>query len=179
MIASIFPNRRTMKLKAELAAREYALMLRHEDSSVVAEVDGRSYELDIRHLGPNEYLFLERSDVYDCRVEKTPKQPGIFEVRVGTQSYAVRLIDPKRLRSAQSPGTYEHSSVRIVAPMPGKVVRVLVEVGSHVKVGAGIVVVEAMKMQNEMKSPKTGTVVALHAQAGATVNGGDVLAVVE
>jgi biotin carboxyl carrier protein len=58
-------------------------------------------------------------------------------------------------------------------------VRILVAVGDQVEAGAGIVVVEAMKMQNEMKSPKAGTVVALNIKTGATVNGGDVLAIVE
>jgi biotin carboxyl carrier protein len=63
--------------------------------------------------------------------------------------------------------------------MPGKIVRVLVEVGARVETGTGIVVVEAMKMQNEMKSPKAGQVVSIRAEPGATVNAGDVLAVIE
>jgi biotin carboxyl carrier protein len=63
--------------------------------------------------------------------------------------------------------------------MPGKVVRVLVEQGQSVEAGEGLVVVEAMTMQNELKSPKGGTVVELRAQVGATVNAGEVLAVVE
>jgi biotin carboxyl carrier protein len=63
--------------------------------------------------------------------------------------------------------------------MPGKIVRVLVEVGAQVETGTGIVVVEAMKMQNEMKSPKAGVVVSINAETGATVNAGDVLAVIE
>jgi biotin carboxyl carrier protein len=63
--------------------------------------------------------------------------------------------------------------------MPGKVVRLLVDVGAQVEAGAGIVVVEAMKMQNEMKSPKAGVVTALNAEAGSTVNAGDVLAEIE
>jgi biotin carboxyl carrier protein len=63
--------------------------------------------------------------------------------------------------------------------MPGKVVRVLVEAGASVEAGDGLVVVEAMKMQNELKSPKGGTVVEIRAGAGATVNAGDVLVVVE
>jgi biotin carboxyl carrier protein len=63
--------------------------------------------------------------------------------------------------------------------MPGKVVRVLVEQGASVEAGQGLVVVEAMKMQNEMKSPRAGRVTELHAQAGATVNTGDLLAIIE
>ena len=69
--------------------------------------------------------------------------------------------------------------IQIVAAMPGKVVRLLVEVGEEVQAQQGIVTVEAMKMQNEMKSPKAGTVIAVNVHAGATVNAGDVLAVIE
>jgi biotin carboxyl carrier protein len=63
--------------------------------------------------------------------------------------------------------------------MPGKVVRVLVEQGAQVEAGAGVIVVEAMKMQNEMKAPKAGVVTTLSVSVGATVNGGEVLAVIE
>jgi biotin carboxyl carrier protein len=63
--------------------------------------------------------------------------------------------------------------------MPGKVVRVLVEAGQAVEAGQGLIVVEAMKMQNELKSPKSGTVAELRAANGSTVNAGDVLVVVE
>jgi biotin carboxyl carrier protein len=63
--------------------------------------------------------------------------------------------------------------------MPGKVVRLLVEAGQEVEAGHGIVVVEAMKMQNEMKSPKAGIIASINVTVGTTVNGGDLLAVVE
>jgi biotin carboxyl carrier protein len=63
--------------------------------------------------------------------------------------------------------------------MPGKVVRVMVEAGAEVAAGDGIVVVEAMKMQNEMKSPRAGKVLTVNVEVGTTVNGGDVLAVIE
>ena len=62
--------------------------------------------------------------------------------------------------------------------MPGKVVRVHVEAGAAVEKGAGVIVVEAMKMQNEMKSPRAGVVVSVNVKPGDTVNAGDVLAVV-
>jgi biotin carboxyl carrier protein len=63
--------------------------------------------------------------------------------------------------------------------MPGKVVRVLVEAGQAVEAGQGVVVVEAMKMQNELKSPKAGAVAEVRVEPGATVNAGDVLVVIE
>ena len=63
--------------------------------------------------------------------------------------------------------------------MPGKVVRILVAHGTEVEAGAGVLVVEAMKMQNEVKSPKNGTIQKILVKEGAAVNAGDVLAIVE
>ena len=65
------------------------------------------------------------------------------------------------------------------APMPGKVVRVLVAVGAVVEKGQGLIVVEAMKMQNEMKSPKDGVVIVVKTSEGATVSAGEILVVIE
>jgi pyruvate carboxylase subunit B len=64
---------------------------------------------------------------------------------------------------------------QVVAPMPGKVVRVLVSAGEQVEAGQGLLVVEAMKMQNEIRSPKSGTVEKVVASEGQAVNAGDVL----
>jgi biotin carboxyl carrier protein len=88
-------------------------------------------------------------------------------------------MDPKRLRSGQNSDRHHHGVAEILAPMPGKVVRVQLKAGANVEKGVGIVVVEAMKMQNEMKSPRAGVVVAINVKPGDTVNAGDVLAVVE
>ena len=89
------------------------------------------------------------------------------------------MLDPKRLRSATCSGGHHTGAAEIVSPMPGKIVRVLVKPGADVEAGAGVIVVEAMKMQNEMKAPKAGTVVSIQVAEGATVNAGDVLAVIE
>jgi len=83
------------------------------------------------------------------------------------------------LRGANDTGDHHHGSAEILAPMPGKVVRVMVEVGSQIEKGKGVVIVEAMKMQNEMKSPREGSVKAVNVKPGDTVNAGDVLAIVE
>ena len=73
----------------------------------------------------------------------------------------------------------EHGPKKLVAPMPGKVVRILVTQGAEIEAGAGVLVVEAMKMQNEVKSPKKGTVQKILVNEGAAVNAGDILAIVE
>ena len=155
------------------------IAIQRVDSSVSVHIDERHYELRAQEVGAGEYLLIDGHSVYDCRIQTIHNQPNNVEVSIGGASYTICLTDPKRLRSAYTASHHDHESAQIVAPMPGKVVRVLVEAGAQVEVGAGIVVVEAMKMQNEMKSPKSGTVVELRVSAGATVNAGDVLAVVE
>lgn len=167
-----------MKLKTELAGHTHELKIERAGSKVAATIDGVLYDLEVRPSNPGEFLFVENTRVYECRVNRRAGQQEMFDVSVGPDNYEIKLIDLKRLR-AQSSGAHDHGTAEIIAPMPGRVVRVLVEVGTSVEAGAGIVVVEAMKMQNEMKAPKAGTVVALNAEAGVTVNAGDVLAVVE
>ncbi|MGB9181875.1 MAG: biotin/lipoyl-containing protein [Pyrinomonadaceae bacterium] len=168
-----------MKLTAEIEGGKHELDIKREGVRVVALVDGRRYEMEVSEPERGAYLLLEGGRVFDCRVAKNDPQHEVLEVSVNNRSYAVALANPKRLRGATQPGAHADGSVQIIAPMPGKVVRVLVEVGTHVEAGAGLVVVEAMKMQNEMKAPRAGTVVALETEAGATVKAGDVLAVIE
>ena len=168
-----------MKLHATIADYQTDILIQDDGSRVHAEIDGRGYTLDVREAGASGYVLIAEAAVFDCRVDGRPDSGKPISVIVGATEYSVTLIDPKRLRGASGAVAPAGEAARIVAPMPGKVVRVLVNVGDQVEAGAGIVVVEAMKMQNEMKSPKTGTVVALHVDSGATVNAGDVLAVVE
>ena len=168
-----------MKLHAIVADTEVDVAIERDGSRVVANVGGREYELEVHQLASRLLLRNVDGRVFDCRVEGRPSAGQTVEVFVGTAPYAVTLIDPKRLRGAASAGGHADEAARIVAPMPGKVVRVLVEQGATVEAGAGIIVVEAMKMQNEMKSPKAGIVTALNTEVGATVNDGDVLAVIE
>jgi biotin carboxyl carrier protein len=98
---------------------------------------------------------------------------------IGEQTYRAELRDPRSLRNRKLRADHGKGARQLVAPMPGKVVRFLVGENSPVEAGQGVVVVEAMKMQNEIKSPKKGTVVKLAVAEGAAVNAGDVLAIVE
>jgi biotin carboxyl carrier protein len=168
----------TMKLKTQIADREHDLSLNLADGHITAEIDGRRYEIDVRELPDGVCLLINGSKVYRCRVN-SKRDSGKFEVVVGGGTYDIKIIDPKRLRCGQNVAGHGHGAAEIVSPMPGKVVRVLVEPGAAVEIGAGIMVVEAMKMQNEMKAPKAGVVASINAEAGATVNAGDVLAVIE
>jgi len=100
------------------------------------------------------------------------------EIWVNGRLFSMEVFDPRDLRPGQG-STANQGLQRIAASMPGKVIRVLVETGDMVEEGQGLVVVEAMKMQNEMKSPKAGRVVEIRARPDATVGAGEILVVVE
>jgi biotin carboxyl carrier protein len=100
------------------------------------------------------------------------------KVTVNGRVLTVEAGDPRDRQSAkESAGARGRRQVR--APMPGKVIRVLAGVGEVVEEGRGLVVVEAMKMQNEMKSPQAGRIIEVRARAGAAVTAGEVLVVLE
>jgi biotin carboxyl carrier protein len=166
-----------MKLTAEIAGAHHELNLKRDGTRLAAEIDGRRYELEARETGAGVYLLIVGGQAHECRVDRG--RAG-FNVSIGQHVYAVTIADPKRLRGAQGTSVHDgEGSAEVIAPMPGKIVRVLVEAGAQVEAGAGLVIVEAMKMQNEMKSPRAGTVTTIHAEVGVTVNAGDVLVVVE
>ena len=168
-----------MKLRAIAGDREEELLLKLHEGRVSAEIGNRVYTLDVRETDADSYLFFLGTNVHECRVSERPGLRGTFDVNVRGRSYEVTIIDPKRLRSGQNSDRHHHGVAEILAPMPGKVVCVQIEAGATVEKGAGVVVVEAMKMQNEMKSPRAGVVVSIKVKPGDTVNAGDVLAVVE
>jgi biotin carboxyl carrier protein len=122
--------------------------------------------------GPRSYSVLIDGRSYAVALS------GSGTVRVNGRALPVEIFDPRSMRTPGNAGR-SNGPQKITAPMPGKVVRVLVEVGATVESGQGLIVVEAMKMQNEVKSPKAGRVAALSAAAGATVAAGDVLLVVD
>jgi len=168
-----------LKLKARIGNRDLDVVLLSQGERVVATVDGRKYELEVHRSDDDTYLVFNEGHVYECRVALKGKTRASFEVGFGGNTYSIDLTDPKRLRSDQNSDKHHHGLAEIIAPMPGKVVRVQVEAGSEIEKGTGIVVVEAMKMQNEMKSPRAGKLVRINVKPGDTVNAGDVLAVVE
>jgi biotin carboxyl carrier protein len=167
-----------MKLAAELNGETHQINFRREGVRVVADVDGRRYEMSAREVDEDTYLLTADGRLHECRVERN--QSESVEVNVGNHSYLIAIVDPKRLRGGHGAGAHlSDGSAQIVAPMPGKIVRVLVAEGAQVEAGDGIIIVEAMKMQNELKAPRAGTVMKIRAAASSTVNAGDVLAVIE
>ena len=168
----------TVKLKASLNDQEHDLIINEIDGKVRVQVDDRRYEIEVHNSEGNSYLLLENRQVYECRVETIHKSRERFEVNLKASRHSVLIIDPRRLRTDENSDRHHHGQTEIVAQMPGKVVRVLVEAGASVEKGTGVVIVEAMKMQNELKSPRTGVVVTVNVVPDDTVNAGEVLATI-
>jgi biotin carboxyl carrier protein len=134
-------------------------------------------EVDAVHL-PGAALSL-LVDGKSARVDLEQCKDGTLTVLVGEEAHTVELLDERRMLLRQAGGKFSlEGPQRVDAPMPGKVVRVLVAVGDTVAEGQGLVVVEAMKMENELKSPKAGVVKELNAQEGQAVESGAKLVVV-
>ena len=168
-----------MKLKVLIGERDEDLLLKLEEGQISAQIGDRVYTLEVRELEAGGYLFFHHANVHECRVTERAGSNDTFDVAIHGRSHAVTIVDPKRLRSGQNSDRHHHGVAEILAPMPGKVVRVQTEEGATVEKGAGVVVVEAMKMQNEMKSPRAGVVVSIKVKPGDTVNAGDIMAVIE
>lgn len=169
-----------MKLSAEHNNEIYELSLDRDGEHVVAQVDGRDYSVSVRDVESGLYLLMRDGEVYECQVERHRDRKDEFTVHLRNRTFITRLIDPRRLASVHGSAVHARGgSAQITSPMAGKVVRVLVEQGAHVKTGDGIVVVEAMKMQNELKAPRDGVVAEIRAVEGTTVDAGDVLAIIE
>lgn len=162
-----------MKLIAELNGEKHEVEMRRDGRAVFARVGDREYELDASEVEPNVFLLKHDAKIYQAYVAPN----GI--VNIGNRQIEVSIADPRKLRGTGSDGDETDGVAEIKTAMPGKLVRVVVAVGDEVKHGDPVVVVEAMKMQNEMKSPKDGTVTAIRFSEGDTVNAGDVLAIIE
>jgi biotin carboxyl carrier protein len=168
-----------MKLKAVLNNKQYELALDLNGPEVVAGVDGRSYSLQVRASDESSYLILNGTNVYECRVTGHGGSLNTLDVTVRGNTYPVTVIDPRKLPMDGDSDRHHHGTAEIAAQMPGKVVRVLVEAGQEIASGTPLLVVEAMKMQNEMKSPRAGVVVSVKVSAGDTVEAGQLLAMIE
>ncbi len=137
-------------------------------------VDGRLVEACAVRISSGVYSILLGGRSLEVTTEENSN--GLL-VRANGREFQVEVIDPRIWRRGRGAGIELEGRQQVVAPMPGKIVRVLVAAGQHVDAGQGLLVIEAMKMQNEVRAPKSGTIEKL-AREGQTVNAGEVLAVV-
>ena len=168
-----------MKFHAEIGDQNHDVEIEREDGKVFARVDDRRYELEVSEPEPGVYLFKHDGRILEAIVASGGRAGAPTHVRIGSTEVDVKLIDPKRLRGAGADAEHADGLIEIKTAMPGKVVSVLLTAGSQVEKGDGVLVVEAMKMQNELKSPKAGVIKEIRVTEGAAVSAGDVLATIE
>lgn len=165
-----------MKVEIESETGRHVVEIEERDGGLLAQVDGRSYELRIFTPEPGVYTLLFGPQVIEARVEGNA-QAGFVMVTVRERAWHLRVRDRRYRRRASEAGS--EGRVALTARMPGKVVRLLAEVGSSVRAGQGILVLEAMKMQNEVRAPKSGRLAEVYVREGQTVGAGELLAVIE
>jgi biotin carboxyl carrier protein len=144
------------------------------ESRILIIVDGRRIDADAIRISPGVYSVLVGGRSVEVTAEENAK--GIL-LRSEGNEFLAEIFDPRSWGRGRAGGIELEGRQQVVAPMPGKIVRVLSAVGHSVKSGEGLLVIEAMKMQNEVRAPKTGIVEKL-AREGQTINAGEVLAVV-
>jgi biotin carboxyl carrier protein len=139
-------------------------------------LDGQSVDADLIEIDAHTVSVLIDGRSYAIQITQPPNSP--LKLQTALREFTAEVADPRAWRNRRHSLLPAEGRQQVVAPMPGKVVRVLVHAGEKVQAGQGLLVVEAMKMQNEIRSPKTGTVERLVAKEGQPVNAGEILCVV-
>jgi len=163
-----------MKISAKAGQQLLEVTIERSNGHYIVDVDGVRHDVDAHKLEADFYSILTEGRSYEVSVES---QGDAYHVRHGAAEQMVRLTDPSR--RAREEGPAADGPEQIVSQMPGKVVRVLVAEGDTVEAGQGVIVVEAMKMENEIAASKDGKITSLSVQPGQSVEGGAVLAVIE
>ena len=156
--------------------RRIALDVPEGTSAGTISIDGIESEAGWSRIGDHDYTLVLDGRVFDLSVSF---HGDVCTVTGRGGAVELRISDPRRLESAPEVETGAAGLAQVRAEMPGKVVRVLVRPGDSVAFGQGLVVLEAMKMQNEIAAPKTGVVREVAAVEGKAVAAGDLLVSLE
>jgi biotin carboxyl carrier protein len=168
-----------MMYQVNVDGREYSVELKRSAQGAnvwVCTVNSKRLELDAIRVADGVLSILIEGRNYEIKRDLTASGEHLS---LNGRAFQCEVRDPRALRGRRSASDYAEGPKRITAPMPGKVVRVVAAAGTEVEVGQGVIVIEAMKMQNELKSPKKGKVQKIVASEGAAVNAGDTLAIIE
>jgi biotin carboxyl carrier protein len=166
-----------MKIELEIDGQVIEAEFAATDGSARLTFGGATREAQVSEPEPGVFTVIINNRVYACALEQHAS--GSTEVVVNGRRIPVAARDKKRLRALAGAGAGASGQVKLSSPMPGKVVRVLLNAGDEVAAHQGVLVVEAMKMQNEVQSPKAGKVAEIKVAEGQTVNAGETLAVIE
>ena len=165
-----------MIYEVTVAEKVYRVELVRTEQEWKCKLDGRELPLDVISAQDGMLSLLLQGKSYEVKQETVGAESNVV---VGQERFTASVRDPRSFRSRRRVGASEQGVMKIKAPMPGKVVRILTPAGSHVEMGQSVLVIEAMKMQNELKAPKTGVVKKINVEEGAAVEAGQALAEVE
>ncbi len=165
-----------MKCEIELDGKLRSVEVMHSGERARWTIDGSELDADAVEVSPGIYSILIGGKLLEARVET--KGDSQLRVTVASREYEATIRNSRKWKRDRAAGAEAEGRQQVTTPMPGKIVLVLMKTGDAVDAGQGIVVVEAMKMQNEIRSPKSGTVERLLVVAGQTVNAGEVVAIV-
>jgi biotin carboxyl carrier protein len=161
-----------------ISEKTYHIEITRQGARWAGKIDGKPFDVDAVATARDILSILE-GDGCAYEVKRERALNGELHMLVGSSRYPCEVQDPRSLRTRRAAGGATEGPQKITAPMPGKVVRIIVPQGESVEAGKGVLVVEAMKMQNELKSPKAGKVQKILVAEGATVNAGDTLAIID
>jgi len=164
-----------VRFDATVEGRSFRVEVRGRDGRYTVTIDGRPVEVDLEETGHDFVSLLIGGRSYEVGLEA---RQGGYTVVLADDAVQVDLADASRGTAAAVP-KLPAGPARLTAPMPGRVVRVLVELGQPVAAGQGLVVMEAMKMENELRSPRAGRVAEILVGEGQAVEAGALLALVE
>ncbi|MBI2368361.1 MAG: acetyl-CoA carboxylase biotin carboxyl carrier protein subunit [Deltaproteobacteria bacterium] len=167
-----------MAFIAKLGEQSYRVEIEETGKSVYrVSVDGNEFVVDGKKTGRTNYSLIVDNRSFEIEVDNAEDE---YRVLVDGRSYHVHLVDERRVRVGDGQSDSQiQGRQRVSVPMPGKVIAVLVAEGDVVEKGHGLVIVEAMKMENEVRSPIAATVKDIRVKAGETVEGGAVLVIIE
>jgi biotin carboxyl carrier protein len=164
-----------VKLAIELGGKTRKVEIERAGGKLRFRLDGKPLEADAVEVAPGIYSILIGGEAFEVRVEAAANE---LRVVSGEREMFTALRNPRQWRRRGGAALEAEGRQQIIAPMPGKIIRVLVKAGDAVETGQGLLVVEAMKMQNEIRSPKSGKVERLQVVEGQAVNAGEVVAIV-
>jgi biotin carboxyl carrier protein len=167
-----------MAFIAKLGEQNYTIDIEEVGKSVYkVAVDGHEFLVDGKKTGRTNFSLIVDNRSFEVEVDNNEDE---YRVLVDGRNYRVNLVDERRLRVGGMGGGLElQGRQKVSVPMPGKIIAVLVTEGDTVEKGQGLVIVEAMKMENEVRSPISGEVKEIKVKPGDTVEGGAVLIIVE
>jgi biotin carboxyl carrier protein len=165
-----------MTYEISIDGKDYRLELKQEEGRWRCVLNGETVDVDAVIARPNVMSVIIGGQAFEVKRERGANDMHLW---VKSARFAVDVRDPRSLRSRRAKAGGVEGPQKLLAPMPGKIVRIISAAGTDVEAGHGVLVIEAMKMQNELKSPKRGIVKQVLVTEGASVAAGDVLAIVE